>query len=620
MLIRRTVLLISTLLFACTIAAAETQPTDSDADKEKKQKELDERVVKMLDQSVGDATTLRLACNRAIFYAITADLYWKYDEKRARELFKNATTELLVINQETEKEHRESTDPLIELYNVPWGDPRGDILPLVAKHDAELALNMLLATRSARLSEAMARVAAGKAKPADMMSWNPDVDRAAGETALEQRFALLAADENPEKAIKLIKDSLSKGVSANVLALLQKLFKKDEKKAGELAGDVIKKLIDSDLVKNYDDMSTAVSFLQYAFKPEQKAGSASAKVKDEKMFTFSDDQARELARKIADALLEPSKSMAMAMTLNRTMPMLEKYVPEKLVLLKMRETENQSTMPPEVKKMQERQKMWDPNSTAEDLLAQIARSENEYEKATGYSMLEKKISDIEDDTRAKKLIDQITDEKSRANVLEQYQNASVTRTANAGKLDDARKMIGGLAKKSTRIQRLVALATDFQKKGGEKDIANARSLMREARVLTNDAAESEDDLGDLMEVVKGYAAVDPDIAFKMFEPVIDQINDYMGASAITAKYQVRQNSTFKNGEIIMMVKIKEWTPLFRFIKHMQLLAKADLERMNTLADRFNRPDSRAIVKLFVLQGYLKDDKKPEEPEPQNNYD
>lgn len=614
------VFLTSTFLLLCVVAAGQTQPTDSDADKEKKQKDLDERVVKMLDESVADAAMLRLANNRAIVYAITADLYWKFDEKRARELFRNAATELLTLNQETEKERRESTDPYIELYSVPWGDPRGDILPLVAKHDAELALNMLLLTRSAKVSEAMARVTAAKGKSAsEMASWNPDRDKAGAEIALEQRFALLEADESPEKAIKLIKESIAKGISPNVLALLQKLNKKDEKKASELAGDVIKKITDSDLAKDWDDMGTALGLLQYAFKPEAPPNSAGVKDPKERLFKFSDDQEKDLARKVADVLLEPSNSMEIAMTLSRAMPMLEKYVPEKVALLRARDTANQASMPPEVKKMQERRKLWDPNSTAEELLAQVAKLDNEYERASGYSLLSKKISEIEDDAKAKKLIDQIADEKSRANVLEQYQTASIGRTANAGQLDDARKMIASLTKKSIRIQRLVALAVEFQKKGGEKDIANARSLMKEARALTKDAAESEDDLGDLMEVVKGYATVDPDIAFKMFEPVVDQINDYMAASAVIAKYQVRQNSTFKNGEIIMMVKIKEWTPLFRFIKQMQLLAKADLDHMYTLADRFSRPDSRTIVRLFVMQGYLKDDKKPDEPEARDNY-
>lgn len=71
---------------------AQTSPTESNTEKEKAQKELEKRVLEMLDQAVGDAATLKLARNRAIVYAIAGDLYWKFDEKRAREFFEMRQT------------------------------------------------------------------------------------------------------------------------------------------------------------------------------------------------------------------------------------------------------------------------------------------------------------------------------------------------------------------------------------------------------------------------------------------------------------------------------------------------------------------------------------------------
>ncbi len=49
--------------------------------------------------------------------------------------------------------------------------------------------------------------------------------------------------------------------------------------------------------------------------------------------------------------------------------------------------------------------------------------------------------------------------------------------------------------------------------------------------------------------------------------------------------------------------------LFRYIPQIQLLGKADLNRMITLSDKFQRNDARIIVKLFVAQGFLKEEKK-----------
>lgn len=605
---RSLALLIAAILFACSLTVAQTQPSDPDPEKVRKTKEQNERVMQLLDQAVGEAVSLRLPQNRAVVYAISGDLYWKFDEKRARELFRNAAAEIITFNQENEKVKRESSEPFSEMFDFGGDSSRSEVLLLVAKHDAEMALELLLQTRSTKLADAMLKASLPNAKTGnDMLNFSPEKQRISQELALEQQFALLAADENPEKAIKLIKDSLAKGVSLNVMPLLQKLNKKDEKKAAELGGDVIKKLVDLDLAKSDEDMRAAMGFLQFAFKP---ASAASGK---DKQFTFTDAQIKDLANKIAATLLQPSKSMTMAMTLNQAMPMLEKFVPDKAVLLKQRQAESDANMPPEIKRLLDQQKLFDANSTAEDILAQYPKLQNEYEKLSANEALIMKIGQIEDEARAKKLIDQIPDEKTRTSAQEQFEAARIGRSASAGKLDEAKKLIGNLTKKKTQIQRLVALAMDFQKKGGEKDIATAKGLMKEAKALTNEYAESNDDIADVMEVVKGYAQVEADAAFRMFEPIIDRINEYVQASSVLGKFNP-QMSSFKKGELVLKVNGNPYdSPLFRYISHMQSLGKVDLERMILLSDRFARNDSRTIVKLYVLQGFLMDEKKPGVP-------
>ena len=603
---RKLVFLTSTFLFLCSLAIGQTEPAATpDAEKEKKQKEIDEKVVQMLHQAIGDAPTLRLPQNRAIVYAMAGDLYWKYDEKRSRDLFRSAANEILALNAESEKEKRESADAFFEFPD--FNDTRSQVLPLVAKNDADLALELLIQTRSSALAEAILKASAPDAKAeGGMFSYNPDKLRVSQEIALEQRFALLAADENPDKAIKLIKESLAKGVSYSVLQLLQKLNKKDEKKATELASEVIRKLIDTDLAKKSDEMQVAIGFLQFATRTDA-APNPNAK---EKPFKFTEIQAKDLATKLANTFLQPANSVELAMALTRSMSSLEKLVPEKIPLLKQRQADGQKTLPTEFKNMQRQQKLWDSNSTPEDILAEIPKLQNEMEKNMAYQSLTSKIDQIEDETRAKRLIDQIPDEKARERALNQFESSKISRAASAGKLDDARKMIGNLTSKKTQVQKLVSLAIQFNKKGTEKDAETAESLMKNAKSLINESPEDEDELNDLMEVVKGYAIVEPDTAFRMFEPIVDQINDFVMASAILSKYNKRTR-TFKKGELIMRSNGNSFDGvlLFRYINQMQLLGKADLDRMSLLSDRFQRSDSRTIVKLFVVQGFLKDDKK-----------
>ena len=198
------------------------------------------------------------------------------------ELFRSAAAEIITFNQEKEKEARESTNQLSEMLDFS-PEARSEVLPLVAKHDPEMALELLLQTRPTKLAEAMLKASLPNSKTGgDMLNFSAEKQKISQELALEQRLALLAADENPEKAIKLIKDSLANGVSMNVMPLLQKLNKKDEKKATELGGDVIKKLVDSDLAKNDEDMRAAIGFLQFAFKAAPATGGK------DKQFAFTD--------------------------------------------------------------------------------------------------------------------------------------------------------------------------------------------------------------------------------------------------------------------------------------------------------------------------------------------
>ena len=602
MQVSRSYCLIILLLFFCLSASAQTSATELNTEKEKARKELEKRVLEMLDQAVSDAASLRLPRNRAIVYGIAGDLYWKFDENRARELFRNSGNEILVANLETERDKKSDDDPFSGVFE--FEDVRREILPLIGKHDADLALELLVQTRSAKLIEALANAAKPNAKQdGGFYNFNPEQSRVRQEIALEQRFALLAAEQNPDKAIKLLKDSLAKGVSGNVLPLLQKINQKDATKATALADEVIKKLADTDLTKKSEDLGAAIRFLQYA------ANLNTAKNVKGKLFKFTDTQLKDLADKLVNTFLQPTNSLEITMGISRALPSLEKIVPERVSLLKQKQTEALKNLPPELKRRQQREKLWSPSSTPEDILADLPKL-NEYEKATAYQALTSKIARIEDEARAKKLIEQIPDDKARERANEQYESAKISRTAKDGKLDEAKKLIGNLSKKKTQIQKLVALAMQFHKKDTEKDRETAASLMKDAKALANEFPEDEDELNDLMEIVKGYAVVNPDEAFRIFDPIVDQINDFVQASAILSKYNKR-NRAFKKGELLMRVHgySGDGLLLFRYINQIQLLGKADLNRMSSFSDKFTRNDARTIVKLFVAQGFMKEEKK-----------
>ncbi len=259
--------------------------------------------------------------------------------------------------------------------------------------------------------------------------------------------------------------------------------------------------------------------------------------------------------------------------------------------------------------MEQQQKIWNPNSTPEEILADLPKL-NEYQKASAYSSLARKISTIEDEARAKKIIEQIPDAQARANAAEQYEAGKIKRAANAGKLDEAKSLIKNLGKRKTQIQQLVNLALEFHKKDTEEDVKTAAALMKDAQNLASEYPQDEEELNDAMELVKGYSVINPPEAFRIFEPIVDQMNEYIQASSVLSKFNKR-NQNFKKGELVMKVNGYSWDGLllFRYIDKIQGLGKANLNKMNLYADKFQRNDVRIIVKLFIAQGFLKEEDK-----------
>lgn len=598
------IVLILTFLALTSVCLSQTQAA-ADPDKEQAQKELNERIVQSLDQIISDASLLQLPQNRALVYAMAGDLYWKFDEKRSRDLFRSAAGEILAYNTDAEREKRESTDPYARILDAP--DLRMITLPLVAKRDAELAIQMLVQTRPAAVTEAMLKANAPDAPAGNMISYNPEDQMVRAELEMEQRFVLLAADANPDRAIALIKDSLAKGISNNLLQLLQKLHTKDEKKAAELGGDVIRRFLDTDLARKNDQLSIVINYLAFMTRADARSAESDPK---KKAFRFTDVQAKDLANKVVDTFMQPGNSVSVSSYISRAMPYLEKIVPEKVSTLRQKQASSQRNTPSELRNVQRMERLYDPKTTPEQILAEIAKLPNSPERINAYQALTTKISQIADDARAKRLIDQIADDGARTRAQEQFDTARINRTAAAGKLDDARKMIGTLTNKLTQIQKLVSLAQQYYQKGTEKDIEAASDLMKNARSLINETPEDEDDLAGLMEVIRGYATIEPDSAFRLFEPMVDQMNEIIYASAVLSRYNKR-NRSFKRGELIL--RPERGNPeilLFRYLDQIQLLGKADLARAGSLADRFQRPDARILVKLQAINGAIREDKKP----------
>lgn len=580
------------LSWLCVSAQTGATPTPSPAPT------IDEARAKLLQQSLDDiiagTTTLRLPENRAFAYAMLGDMYWQFDAKRGRDLFRNAASELSSYNADAEKD-------LADARGRPGGfgdamsfamDPRYTVIPLIAKHDASMALQIMRQTRRQAIADAM--VATNTQQGRGPMAFNGTSYVGLQENALEQQVASLAADQDPDLAAKLIKDSIANGVTPAVLSLLQKLNRLDDKKAADLGADALQKMLDTDMGKAQDQLRMGILFLQYATGNNQAADA------QKKQFNFTDAQQRQLADKLISTLMAMPASPSPNQWFTQVLPLIDKVEPERSAALKQRQAELQATATTSGRG-QQRQNFFGPNVTPEQIIGQLPTlSEND--KIVAYSALQNKIGSITDTEQVRKLISQIPDDKQRAAMEQTVNTANAAREIQAGKLEDARRQISQMSDRRQQLSSYVSLAIAYNRSGAEADVATAKSILKDARALTSPFPDTGDDLADTMELVRGYAVIEPDTAFKMIEPGIDMMNEYVQASAVLSKYN--RDRSFRNGELIFRSGAQGGMLMFRYLPQVQMLGKADLARANQLIDRFSRPDARMILRLYVLQGAM----------------
>jgi hypothetical protein len=317
-----------------------------------------------------------------------------------------------------------------------------------------------------------------------------------------------------------------------------------------------------------------------------------------KQFNFTDAQQKDIANKLVTSLLAIPVTTSANTWFTQVIPLVDKIVPDRSALLRQRQAEIQRSMPTDIQRNQQRQDMFSSGMTADQIVALLPKLSDQ-DKTNAYMALQNKIGGITDEAQAKKLIDQIPDEKVRSAFQQQLDAARADREIQTGRLDDARRQIAQMADHRLQIQKYVALALAYNKSGKEADVDAARSILRDAKALTANFPESGDDLGELMDIVRGYAVVEPDAAFRILDPGIDMINEYVQAAAVISRYSKDRN--FRNGELVFRPNGVS-LPIFRYLGQMQLLGKADLDRANQAVDRFSRADAKMIVRLYILQG------------------
>ena len=517
-------LAITLLLFSSSFVAAQTtsaspEETGTGEGRRNASKELEKKALDMLDDVIAQSQSLRLAENRAYIHALAADLLWPHDEKRARGLFKTAMRELIALTNAID-----SSDPnYMGLMQVP-ATLRQEMLPLVAQHDPQLALEFLRATR--RPSQYPGQ--------ADQEAW------------LELNIAGQIAAKDPKQALQIAEDSLNKGLSPGLANLLGQIQDRDA--ATTLAGEIISHLHTENLATDQNAATLAVNLLQTLRVTNNTPSSVA--VNNGGGAIVDDSVRRELFDIVVTAALSAPTGRAangdtrqiLFNTLQSMMPDVERYEPSQVAALRRQAAAFDRSLDPQTR-------MWNDynnlvqNGSVDALLEAAAKAPPEM-RYYYYQQAANKALNDGDEARARQIInDNISDPAQRNQMLANFDQQKLWNATNQGKLEEARQLLSRLRTNEERIGVLVQWAATANAKGDHK---SALQFLDEARGMLGSRAKNFNQLQAQLQLAGAYAPLAPARSFEIIEPGIDQLNELIAAAAVLEGFG---QDNFKDDEL-----------------------------------------------------------------------
>jgi hypothetical protein len=573
-------------------ALAQTPEDQSPLNQQEKQekalelkKEVERKTLSLLDEVIGSAVTLKNPENRALVLTGAADLLWTRDEKRARSLFKDALSNLNSIAIRFDEKMSD------EQRTAYWklAHQRKEILQIIARRDADMALELLHASRS---QTAPTRAAINGSTQADE------------DLRLEESLTVQIAANDPKRALRMAEEGLSKGLSFELLNLLARLNEKDSELAERFASDIIGKLHSENLATNQEAAWLAAMLLRMGLRPEDGGGAiitpGSYIGVGKNPFRLNERQLSDLLEMVTAATLGSAPDMSLLSLLQDLMPQIEKHLPERVPALRSRIARFTLTLEPRERIFMEYRELIQHGSV--EALMEAAAKTSDKTREMLYMEAGWKAFTSGDIERARQIIsDNIKDSAERDRMLESFSQNAIWESMRKEKIDDVRQMLSHIKSKDERASILAQLALGAAVK---KDRKLALELLDEARQFVNLKPKNDTQLYALLQVVRTYALVEPNKAFEMIESLVDQANDLLSAASVLSGFLLPPGM-FRKGELMLPPGYSQVSMQFRqFGKELAALALVNFERTKAAADKFQRNETRIMARLFIAQGVL----------------
>ena len=559
---------------------AQGDKKEEDAAKEKLR-----RQTVLVESLIADARELRLPENRAILLAKVGSRLWDIDQKRAGDFFRDAVNELLGAQAAAEA-NRKSGQQQSEL--LTGQSTRPQILQAIAAHDAEFALQSLYKTRPAAIERALANKSSKDSKVRN----NPGSDQylAQNELNMEHAFMRQAADQNPARAIELLKAALKNGVSNETLPLLKKLFEKDPNAANELAADVVSQISRKTFMianqPDYQSIQLAMSLLA-EFIRERPA--------TEKTLRFDDSQMKGLAEKIITFYLDRGSQYGYVYGPS-LVQIAEKLSPGTVERIKQAYKTTARNGFGRGYQDENVTKLLNGDTPVEQMLAEAAKLPIE-SRGQVYQSAANKLIAAGNITGARAVLNDNFSDEALENAVNNLNNAYAYQLMNAGRFTEAEALIDEFPD-TTRNGALINLANSVYNKDAVKNKSYASALLEKARTQLPARPETNNDMSQTMQIIAAYSTIEPAEGFRMFDALVPQINDVMEASLVVSAFQGGYN--IRQGEMV----ISQGNSMGIYLDYsiFRTFAQNDFDRTLSMINAFSRREMRVTMKEQLLAG------------------
>lgn len=515
------------------------------------------KAIELLGTVAGQVSGLHSAENRARISSNIADLLWDHDEKRARSLFGAVAEDIRATLNSISDADEVQRRTLVVFLQL-----RGDTLDRIARHDPDLALEFLRATRP--LPETL--VTAG----------TPD-----REQALELRLAGQIAAKNPQLALKLGRESLANGLSIELLDLLSQLQHKNKDTGLTFYKEIVDKLSSANLARESPAGWLAVNLAQ-SFQPPEA---------DEQVYRelIGVVLAGALANGCAKASAEYTPQFCTEVGV--LFPKIEKYYASRVAPLRhLREFSNGDQSDSERRFDEVMGK-----GTVDEIVALAPEFPQNREPI--YWVAIQKAAASGDVTKARQIAATAPDEEMRHHLLEFLDREQMWTSMNAERLAAVQEKLSRLRTNEERIQLLLSVASRI---GGNERKA-ALGLLNQAGQIIDAIRPGKTQLEGQIALAMLYCLLKSDRGFAIMESVLPRLNELVGAAANLDGFE---NQYLRDGEWNMTGEGVVGGLLTHLAQNVGYFAALDFDRSVALASQLDRPELRLMAQSKIAQAIL----------------